>query len=89
MKKESENADGIKQNNKREKVKGNMILKTILIAKSLIRRLQNNGPIIETQALYQWLMPHFSGVRLTVAVFIRISATIDTLFMHNSQIHVN
>ncbi|KRX57252.1 hypothetical protein T06_13034 [Trichinella sp. T6] len=47
-------------------------------------------------------MPHFSGVRLTVAVrnytaseksafqvFIRISATIDALFMHNSQIHVN
>ncbi|KRY16513.1 hypothetical protein T12_12972 [Trichinella patagoniensis] len=60
----------------------------ILIAKSLIRRLQNNGPIIETQALYQWLMPHYSGARLTVAVFIRISATIDTLFMHNSQIHV-
>ncbi|KRX57978.1 hypothetical protein T09_7158, partial [Trichinella sp. T9] len=53
----------------------------------LIRRLQNNGPIIETQALYQWLMPHFSGVRLTVAVFIRISTTIDTLFIHNSQIH--
>ncbi|KRY61278.1 hypothetical protein T03_14781 [Trichinella britovi] len=62
---------------------------SILIAKSLIRRLQNNGPIIETQALYQWLMPHFSGVRLTVAVFIRISTTIDTLFIHNSQIHVN
>ncbi|KRY48235.1 hypothetical protein T03_8331 [Trichinella britovi] len=86
MKKESENADGIKQNNKREK---EYSIYSILIAKSLIRRLQNNGPIIETQALYQWLMPHFSGVRLTVAVFIRISATIDILFMHNSQIHVN
>ncbi|KRY03195.1 hypothetical protein T12_13171 [Trichinella patagoniensis] len=33
-----------------------------------MKRLQNNGPIIETQALYQWLMPHYSGARLTVAV---------------------
>ncbi|KRZ64014.1 hypothetical protein T10_5445, partial [Trichinella papuae] len=43
-------------------------LYSILIAKSLTRRLESNRPIREKQALYPWLISHFDGVRLAVAV---------------------
>ncbi|KRZ17762.1 hypothetical protein T11_14550 [Trichinella zimbabwensis] len=43
-------------------------MKIIIIAKSLIKRLESNRPIREKQMLYPWLIFHFDGVRLAVAV---------------------
>ncbi|KRZ65485.1 hypothetical protein T10_7325 [Trichinella papuae] len=43
-------------------------MEIIIIAKSLIKRLESNRPIREKQTLYPWLIFHFDGVRLAVAV---------------------
>ncbi|KRX88972.1 hypothetical protein T4E_11326 [Trichinella pseudospiralis] len=41
---------------------------SIIIVKSLTRRLERNGPISDKQALHPWLTFHFDAVRLAVAV---------------------
>ncbi|KRY66023.1 hypothetical protein T4A_13621, partial [Trichinella pseudospiralis] len=44
------------------------VMYSIIIAKSLTRRLERNGPISDKQALHPWLTFHFDAVRLAVAV---------------------
>ncbi|KRY64245.1 hypothetical protein T4A_1943, partial [Trichinella pseudospiralis] len=52
----------------------NLIIYSIIIATSLTRRLESNRPIRDKQALYPWLIRHFDGVRLALALMFFVNA---------------